>query len=128
MDIRVPYLLLKVMINALSIGAAVKLVDGISFTGQWWKLIIIGALFGVVNSFIKPLVQIFTLPLIVLSLGLFTLVVNAMMLGLTIALSGPLSLGLSVNGFWPAFWGALIISIVSTALTWVSGVDRLRRG
>lgn len=115
------YLLLKMMINALSIGAAVKLVEGITFNGEWWKLIIIGALFGLVNSFIKPLVQLLTLPLIILSLGIFTLVVNAMMLGLTVMLSGPLNLGLSVNGFWPALWGSLIISIVSTVLTWVSG-------
>ena len=115
------YLLLKMMINALSIGAAVKLVEGITFNGEWWKLIIIGALFGLVNSFIKPLVQLLTLPLIILSLGIFTLVVNAMMLGLTVMLSGPLNLGLSVNGFWPALWGSLIISIVSTVFTWVSG-------
>lgn len=113
------------MINALSIGAAVKLVDGITFSGEWWKIIIIGALFGLVNSLIKPFIQLLTLPLIILSLGLFTLFVNTMMLGLTVALSGPLNLGLSVSGFWPAFWGALIISIVSTVLTWASGAKKL---
>ncbi|MGE5237965.1 MAG: phage holin family protein, partial [Chloroflexota bacterium] len=107
-----PLVLLQIMINALSIAAAVKLVDGIVFTGEWWKMIIIGALFGIVNSLIKPFVQLITFPLIILTLGIFTLVVNTMMLGLTEWLSKPLALGLEIHGFWPTFWGALIVSIV----------------
>ena len=67
------YLILRIMINALAIAVAVKIVDGIVFTGDWWKMIVVGAVFGVVNSFLKPLLTFFTLPLIILSLGLFTL-------------------------------------------------------
>ncbi|MEW6002745.1 MAG: phage holin family protein [Nitrospirota bacterium] len=115
------YLLLRIMINALSIAVALKLVDGITFTGQWWKMIIIGAIFGVINSIIKPLMKILALPLIVLTLGLFTLVINAFVLSITAALSGSLNLGLHIDGFWPAFWGALIVSIVSTLLSWITG-------
>lgn len=120
------HLILRIMINALSIGVAVKVIDGITFTGQWWKMIFIGAVFGVVNALIKPVIQLFTLPLIILTLGLFTLVINTLMLTTTAALSGPLNLGLHVEGFWPAFWGALIVSIVSTLLTWLAGLRNVK--
>lgn len=118
-------LILRIMINALSLAAAVKLVDGIAFTGQWWKMIIVGAVFGVVNALIKPLVTVFSLPLIIFSLGLFTFVINALMLMLTAALSGTFDLGLEIHGFWPALWGALIISLVSTFLNWITGVRKV---
>ncbi len=120
------YLILRVMINALSIAAAIKLVKGITFTGEWWKIIIIGAIFGIVNSILKPILMVFSLPLLILTLGLFTFVVNALLLLVTAKLSGPLRLGLQINGFWPAFWGALIVSIVSMVLSWITGVKRIR--
>jgi len=120
------YLILRVMINALSIAAAIRLVDGITFTGEWWKMIIIGAVFGIVNSLLKPIMMIFTFPLIVLTLGIFTLVVNALMLIITAGLSGPLHLGLKIDGFWPAFWGALIVSIVSMLLSWLTGLRDIK--
>lgn len=115
---------MRIMINALAIAAAIKLVDGISFSGEWWKIILIGLVFGVVNSLIKPVVTLFSLPLIVLTLGIFTLVVNALMLMLTAYLSGPFGLGMQIAGFWPALWGSIIVSIVSIVLSWVSGVKR----
>ena len=120
------YLILRIMINALSIAAAAKLVDGITFTGEWWKMIIIGAVFGIVNSLIKPFVTLFTFPLIILTLGLFTLIVNTLMLTITVELSEPLRLGLQVNGFWSAFKGALIISIVSLLLSWLTGLKNIK--
>jgi len=120
------YLILRVMINALSIAAAIKIVDGITFTGAWWKMIIIGMIFGVINALLKPLMMLFTLPLIVITLGLFTLVVNALMLIATAALSGPFNLGLHIDGFWSAFWGALIVSIVSMFLSWVAGIKKIK--
>lgn len=120
------YLILQIMINALSIAAAVRFVNDISFTGEWWKMIVIGAVFGVVNSFIKPIITLFTLPLIILSLGLFTLIINTLMLLLTAKFSGPLDLGLHIPGFWPAFKGAVIISIVSVLLSWITGVKKIK--
>ena len=120
------YLVLRIMINALALAAAVKIVDGITFSGEWWKMIIIGAVFGVVNSFLKPLFTLFTLPLIVLTLGLFTLIVNTLMLIITVELSEPLRLGLRVMDFWSAFKGALIISIVSMLLSWLTGAKRVK--
>ena len=119
------HLILRVMINALSIMAAVRFVNGITFSGQWWKMIIIGAIFGLVNSLIKPVIQLFALPVIILSLGLFTLVVNALMLAITAKLSSPFNLGLHIGGFWPAFWGALIVSIVSMLLSFFAGARRI---
>jgi putative membrane protein len=122
------YLSLKIMINALSLVAAVKLVDGITFTGEWWKMIIIGAIFGLVNSLIKPLIKLFALPLIILTLGLFTLIINAAMLGITAKLSESLSLGLQISGFRPALFGAIIVSITSIILSWITGAKKFRAG
>lgn len=120
------YLILRVMINALSIVIAVKLVEGITFTGEWWKIIIVGAVFGIVNSVIKPIVQFFTIPFIILTLGLFTLIINTLMLALTASLSDTFHLGFQIRGFWPAFWGAIIVSIVSMVLSWITGLRRIR--
>ncbi len=120
------YAILRVMINALSIVIAMKVVDGITFSGEWWKMILVGAVFGIVNAIIKPVVMLFSIPFIVLSLGLFTLVINTMMLGLTAALSDTFHLGFHISGFWPAFWGAITVSIVSTLLSWVTGVNRIK--
>jgi putative membrane protein len=114
------------MINALSIAVAVKIVDGIIFAGEWWKMIVIGAVFGVVNAFIKPIVTIFAFPLIILTLGLFTFIVNTLMLLITAKLSVPLELGLQIHGFWPAFKGAIIISLVSIFLSWLTGMKNIR--
>ena len=121
------YFLLRIMINALSIAMAVKVVNGITFTGEWWKMIIIGGVFGIVNAIIKPLLTFFTLPLIVLTLGFFTLIINSVMLAITAGLSGPLSLGLQIHGFWAAFKGALIVSIVSMLLSWLTGLKKIKR-
>jgi putative membrane protein len=101
-------------------------VSGITFTGEWWKMIIIGAVFGIVNSIIKPFVTFFALPLIIITLGLFTLIINTLMLVITAELSEPFSLGLLINGFWPAFKGALIVSIVSILLSWLTGVKKIK--
>jgi putative membrane protein len=120
------HLILKIMINALSIAIAVKVVGGIDFTGEWWKMILVGFVFGIVNTFIKPIITLFTLPLIVFTLGLFTLIINTLMLLLTAKLSSPLNLGFHVEGFWPAFWGALIISVVSMVLSWITGLRNIK--
>jgi putative membrane protein len=120
------YLILRIMINALSIAAAVKVIDGITFTGEWWKMIIIGGVFGIVNSFLKPLITLFALPLILVTLGLFTLIVNTLMLVITVEFSEPFKLGLQIQGFWAAFKGALIISLVSMLLSWITGLKKIK--
>ncbi len=117
-------LILRIMINALSIGIAVKLIDGITFTGEWWKMIIIALIFGLINSLIKPIITFFSIPFIILTLGLFIVVVNALMLLLTAKLSDTFNLGLQIDGFFPALLGAIIVSVVSILLTWLSGLNK----
>jgi putative membrane protein len=108
--------LLRWLINALAIYVASKVVPGIWVRDEW-AIIAVALILGLVNAFIRPLVKLFTCPLIILTLGLFTFVINAAMLGLTSWVAGELGIGFGVAGFWAAFWGALVISIVSLALT-----------
>lgn len=105
------------LINTIAIMCAVKFVPGIVYTGEWWGILFVGALFGLVNTFIRPLVKFFTLPLLILSLGLFTFIINAFMLNMTSWLSEKFGLGFHVQGFKPALVGALIISLVSLVLS-----------
>jgi putative membrane protein len=109
-------ILLRWLINALAIYAASKLVSGIKVEDEW-AIIAVALILGLVNAFIRPLLKFFTCPLIVLTLGLFLFVINAAMLGLTAWVAGQLGIGFEVAGFGAAFWGALVISLVSLALT-----------
>jgi putative membrane protein len=77
----------------------------------------VAAVFGVVNSLLRPLLTVLTCPLIVVTLGLFTLVINAVMLMVTGWLSARWDLGFTVAGFWPAFWGGLVVGLVSLMLS-----------
>lgn len=79
-------------------------------------LILVALVFGLVNFLVKPVVQLLTIPLFILTLGLITLIVNALMLLLTSWLAGVLDLSFHVEGFWTAVLGGLIISVVSWAL------------
>ncbi|MEJ2683982.1 MAG: phage holin family protein [Candidatus Sulfobium sp.] len=114
---RLKNFLIRWLINTIAIMVAVKLVPGIVYIGGWWGILIVGVIFGLVNAYIRPLIQIFTLPLLVLTLGLFTFIINAIMLGITSWLSEQFNLGFSVAGFKSAFLGALIVSFVSMVLT-----------
>ncbi|KOX38550.1 MULTISPECIES: phage holin family protein [unclassified Streptomyces] len=111
----------KTLANAGALGVAIWLLQDITLTGEstgkkTLSLILVALVFGLVNFLVKPVVQLFTLPLFVLTLGLFTLVVNALMLLLTSWLADKLDLSFHVEGFWTAVLGGLIISVVSWAL------------
>ena len=110
-------LLSKLLINSAALWVAVRLVDGVSFTGDWWWLFVVALVFGVLNVCVKPLLMLLTLPFFLITLGLFTFVLNAFMLWLTSALAGALQLGFHVDGFGAAFLGALVVSLVSFALS-----------
>ena len=110
-------LVVRWVINAVALGVAAMLLPGIRVDGGWQVLAVTALIFGLVNALIRPLVTLLTCPLIILTLGLFTLVVNAGMLLLASWLAGLLNIGFAVDGFWPAFWGGLIISIVSAVLS-----------
>ena len=89
---------------------------GSSTTSQILTLLIVALIFGVLNAIIKPIFALVTIPLLLLTLGLFLIVINACMLLLTSWLAGLFDLGWHVDGFWTALLGAIIISIVSFVL------------
>lgn len=109
--------LIRWMINTIAISAAVQLVPGLHFTDGPLQLLAVALVFGAVNAFLRPVLTVLSCPLVLLTLGLFTLVINALMLLFTARLAGALHLGFRVDGFWPAFWGGLVVGMVSLALT-----------
>ena len=109
--------IVRTLVNAAALYAATRLVPGVTFTGDWLPFMGVAIVFGVVNAFIGPIAKILTFPLIIVTLGIFALVVNGLMLWLTSSISGSLGLGFHVAGFWAAFFGALVVSIVSTMLS-----------
>jgi putative membrane protein len=109
--------LMRLLINAAALWVAVKIVPGITYTGEWLPFLGVALIFGLVNAFIRPLVKLLTLPIIFLTLGLFALVVNGMMLMLTGWLSNQFALNFQVTGCWTAILGALVVSIVSALLS-----------
>ncbi len=113
--------LVKTIANAGALAVAVWLLDKITLTGdstgkEIATLLLVALIFGLVNFLVKPVVKLLSLPLLILTLGLFTLVVNALMLLLTSWLADQLDLSFHVEGFWTAVLGGLIISVVSWAL------------
>lgn len=111
-------MILTIIANAVAIWVAASLLDGIEIGGEgsgfWLTLLGVSVVFGVLNAIVKPLLKLLSLPLIVLTLGLFLFVVNAAMLSLTSWLSGVLGLDFHVDSFfWDAVLGAVVISAVS---------------
>lgn len=122
------YLILRLIINAIALFAATKVgIPGLSFEGNWITIVFVAFIFGLVNALIRPLLTVLTCPLIILTFGLFTLIVNAVMLALTGWIAGQAGLGFTVDGFWAAFVGALVVSIVSWALSLFLRDDRHER-
>ncbi|MFJ3909851.1 putative membrane protein [Streptomyces sp. 2132.2] len=112
----------KTLANAAALAVAIWLLAGItlddhsSLGRRTLTLILVALVFGLVNFIVKPVVKLLSLPLFVLTLGLFTLVVNALMLLLTSWLADQLDLSFHVDNFWTALLGGLIISVVSWAV------------
>lgn len=111
-------LILRVVINALALGAATFLVPGIQVKGIT-SLLLTALVFGILNALVRPLLKLLSCPFIILTLGLFTLVLNAGMLLLTARLGRAFGIDFHVAGFWPAFWGAIVVSVVSVVLSWI---------
>ena len=120
--------IVQLLINAAALFAAVFIVPGLDFDFApefaWLKFLLVAFIFGLVNTFIRPILQIFTLPITLMTLGLFLIVINALMLLLTGAISNELGLGLTVADFLAALLGALVIAIVGTLLSMVIGAGR----
>jgi putative membrane protein len=98
---------------------AVYLLDGISYDGEWYQWLILGAIFGIVNAIVKPILALLTLPITIVTLGLFYLVLNTIMLYLTSWLAGPIAGPFTIASFIDGLLGAVIISLVATAVHFV---------
>ncbi len=109
--------LLRLLVNAAALWVATRIVPGVTYAGGWAPFLGVALVFGVINATLRPVTKILTFPFIIVTLGVFALVVNGLMLWLTSALSASLGLGFHVSGFWAAFFGALVVSIVSAILS-----------
>lgn len=113
--------LLSFLGTAASLWIAVWLVNGFEFDGEWWQFLIAAAIVGIANAIVKPILQFFSIPLIILTMGLFLIIVNALVLQFAVWLSGPdvLDLGLTSDGFfWSTFWASIVVSVTG----WLIGV------
>ncbi len=109
--------------NAAALAVAAWLIDGIRFDGpssgsaEWQEkaipLLVVALIMGLVSATVEPVVKVLSLPVIILTLGLFLLVINALMLMLTGWIAGKADLGFHVTGFWPALFGAIVITLVT---------------
>ena len=113
-------ILIRWVVTALAVAAAVAFVPGINVDGgsAIVTVIVVAAVLGFVNAIIRPVLKFLSCGLIIATLGLFTLVINAATLMIAGSWSNSLfHTGFTIDGFWPAFWGAVIISIVSFLLS-----------
>ena len=119
------FILLRLIINAVALLVTAWMVPGIYLGAagpdptrhDWVTLLIVALIFGLVNAVIRPIVFFLSLPLTIITLGLFTFVINALMLLLTSAIAQGMGLGFRVDGFLPALLGSLLISVVSFVLS-----------
>jgi putative membrane protein len=115
--------LIRLVVNAVALICVAYVVPGIHVSGLGGALIA-ALILGIVNAILRPILMVLSLPLEVITLGLFTLVINALLFWLV----GALHVGLTVDGFWPAFWGALVMSIISWILSFLTrGLEQPRR-
>lgn len=116
--------LIQILINAAALWVAVQITP-VDFVGEWWQLLLVAAIFSLINTFLRPILRILTLPITLITLGLFLLVINALMLWLTGVVSAELNLGFTVPDFLAALLGSIVISLVGLVLSMVIGTGRL---
>lgn len=105
--------IIQIFANSLAILAADWLVPGFVFRGDWQDLFFAGAILGIVNSFVRPIIKLLAFPVIILTLGLFAIIINIAMLYFAASLIP----SLVISNLWAAFWAVLIISIVNSLVT-----------
>ena len=115
--------ILRVVVNSFSIWVAALVLDGVTLEGSFIQIILLGAVFGLVNALIKPFLKLVSTPLIVLTLGLFTLIINTLLLLFTEWLMSLLSEPpvLQIDGFLAALLASAIISLISWLLSLLIG-------
>ncbi|MEV0732817.1 phage holin family protein [Polymorphospora sp. NPDC050346] len=115
-------ILIRLVVNAVALWVTTLVVPGIDVTGgsagrNVLTLLAVALIFGIVNAVIKPIVKVVGCIFYILTLGLIALVVNALLFLLTDWLASALNLPFHVDGFWPAFWGAIVMAIVGWAIS-----------
>jgi putative membrane protein len=114
-------LIIRLLVNAVALWVATLIVSGVeieqaSTQEQVLTLLVVALIFALVNIVVRPVVKLLSLPLYVLTLGLFTFIVNALMLWLTSWVAGLVNVPFTVDGFWAAVLGGLVVSFVSWLL------------
>lgn len=104
--------LLRWLINSLAVWAAVNIVPGINWENDWVSVLALGLILTFVNGIVRPLAKFVGCLPIILTLGLFMLVINAFLFWLTGWIGTAFGVGFTVDGFWPAFLGGLVVSLV----------------
>jgi putative membrane protein len=121
----------RLIINSVALYAAIAIMNGNGITAapmEWYGYVVLGLIFGIVNAVVKPILTLLTCPLIVLTLGLFTLLINTLMFYLSGWLGGLIAgFGFEVDTFWGAFFGGLIVSVVSVVLTIFLGDEEKKK-
>ncbi|MBT3337425.1 MAG: phage holin family protein [Anaerolineae bacterium] len=124
-----PRFIVRWFINAAAIAVAVYVVPGIDLGGSLSSLIWLALIFGLINAILRPLLKLFTLPLIILTLGLFSLLINTFLFWLTSIIGQGFGVGLHIAPpvFWNSLLGGLVVSIVSTILSMIFKDTRKKR-
>lgn len=110
-------LLIRWVINAIALWVAITFVPGIQAQPSWAGIFGLALIFGLANALLRPLLNFLTCPFLILTLGLGTLLINTLLFWLSGIIGNQFGIGFTVAGFWPAFFGALITTLVSIALT-----------
>ena len=120
--------ILRWAINAIALYLAVLILPGIDLRSDLVSILWLALIFGLINALVRPLIQLLTCPLIILTLGLFTLVINTFLFWLTSVIGQSFGFGLTISDpvWWNAFLGGLVVSIVSVVLTMILK-DELKR-
>jgi putative membrane protein len=113
----VVYLLLAWLANIVSLLVADWIFDGVTIDG-WWPLLLGAAVLGIANTIVKPILTLLTLPLVIVTLGLFYFVINVLML----ALAEWIAPDFSIDGFWTYVGATIVVSIVNWAMYWIYGM------
>jgi putative membrane protein len=120
-------LALRWLLLSFAVWVAAELVTGIRYEG-WQSILAVALILGLLNLYVRPLFTLLTLPLTILTLGLFLLVLNALFLGLASWIAGWFDIDFHVDDFWAALLGAIVISIVGLVVGFFVNPDRIARG
>ena len=122
-------IVIRIVVNAIALVAAIRFVPNVTFTGDWWQLALLALVFGLINAYLRPLVKMLSLPLSLLTFGLIGFVINTAMVLVAAFISGTLRLDFQLAG-WPpgpinldvlvaAFLTSLVLSVVSMIMAFV---------